>query len=279
MFGLSAAQAAGGLVTLLWGLLCYAPAAAAAASATFDPSAVTAYVNSYRALHGAPKAVYSSEVADAAQAWAARLASSGTLAHSTPAGAYGENLGFTSPLGGGSASAAWHRIIDLWYGEGVRYDYSAPGSALASVGHFTQLVWVASDSIGMGLALDDKDNAYVVMRFKPAGNVLGRFDANVLALRTPFSPSPPLPLPLPHPSYPLLLPSPSPSPQQQPQQQKQQPPSQSPRSPLFREVYAPPRPLALFREVHAPPPRPLALFREVYAPPPRPLALFRERGA
>jgi len=61
--------------------------------------------------------------------------------------------------------------VDMWYNELTNpgYDFAAPGFD-SGTGHFTQVVWVASTSLGCGV----KDG-WVCCRYSPAGNVDGEF--------------------------------------------------------------------------------------------------------
>ena len=51
------------------------------------------------------------------------------------------------------------------------------------VGHFTQLVWKSSTRLGIGKAsgkIGDMFCTWVVGRYSPAGNVIGKFQENVI---------------------------------------------------------------------------------------------------
>ena len=145
-------------------------------------------VNNYRYLNSAPPVVYNNMMDTQTQLWAQHLAETGTLIHSVSSSLYGENLGMIS--GGG-----WENIIKMWYDEVNNYNFSNPGFS-SSTGHFTQLVWVGTTSISMATATS-KGGIFVVMRFFPAGNVLGLFQANVLR---------PLPVQIPVIDKPQLIP-------------------------------------------------------------------------
>jgi len=57
------------------------------------------------------------------------------------------------------------------------------GSSVSGTGHFTQVVWKESRVLGIGRAeveQGDKKCAYIVGRYKPAGNMGGSFKENVL---------------------------------------------------------------------------------------------------
>ena len=62
------------------------------------------------------------------------------------------------------------------------YDFNNGGFS-GGTGHFTQVVWKESIELGMGRAETKKDEmncAYIVGRYKPAGNMGGKFQENVL---------------------------------------------------------------------------------------------------
>lgn len=137
--------------------------------------------NALRARHGAPALAWNTTLAAGAQSWANAC----VFAHSTPNGAYGENLYAASPLPStvnpleSSATAAW-------YNEASVYNYAAPGFSPAT-GHFTQVVWKASRALGCGVtncgARAGILPGYVVCRYAPPGNYIGAFAANVLPPR------------------------------------------------------------------------------------------------
>ena len=148
-------------------------------------------VNGYRAQFGAAPVAYNDTLEASADQWAQHLVAAKALQHDASASARneGENLAFV-PLGTSQGGYAWWAAaIGMWFDEVSQYDFNDPGFKY-STGHFTQLVWKATTSIGFGAAVDVKtDMVYVVMRFYPAGNVLGQFAANV-GRSAPGPPSP-----------------------------------------------------------------------------------------
>jgi len=135
--------------------------------------------NFYRARHNAPRMSLDSSLNAAAQSYAEKLASQGTLVHSSNGD--GENLGIT-------CDNQPEKQTTSWYNENKYYDYyngvSATGDA---TGHFTQVVWKGSTRLGVGKArgwayIKGKwwDNCdFIVARYSPAGNVQGRYQSNV----------------------------------------------------------------------------------------------------
>ena len=70
------------------------------------------------------------------------------------------------------------------YAEIKKYDWKNPGYQ-RGVGHFTQMVWKSSTKLGVGIAFNERSKkTYIVARYSPAGNFLGRFSENVMRLRT-----------------------------------------------------------------------------------------------
>jgi hypothetical protein len=66
------------------------------------------------------------------------------------------------------------------------YSYQQPGSS-EQTGHFTQLVWNATQTVGCGAAQCDTNEIkgwYLVCEYDPPGNVIGAFAGNVSASNT-----------------------------------------------------------------------------------------------
>ena len=146
-------------------------------------------VNGYRAQFGAAPVAYNDTLEASADQWAQRMVAAKALQHDANARARdeGENLAIVSLNdSSGGPYAWWSAAIGAWFDERPRdqyYDFSD------STANFTQLVWKATTSLGLGAAVDAKNMVYAVMRFYPAGNVLGQFAANV-GRSAPGPPSP-----------------------------------------------------------------------------------------
>ena len=71
-----------------------------------------------------------------------------------------------------------------WYNERSEFDYNAPTFSLRT-GHFTQLVWLETDFIGVGRVIKG-GTAYVVVNYDPPGNIIyeGQYEHNVLPRET-----------------------------------------------------------------------------------------------
>ncbi|MEM9772414.1 MAG: CAP family protein [Cyanobacteria bacterium P01_D01_bin.73] len=148
--------------------------------------------NRYRARHGVPALARDPRLERSARTWASKIAKKGKLEHSGAGDRNnaGENLAFFA----NSAPIPWRvaveRAVGNWYNEIGSYNYSRPGFA-AGTGHFTQVVWKNSTSLGCGVAEGEKitrgstqlNTYYVVCHYGPAGNVQGQFPENVLPSR------------------------------------------------------------------------------------------------
>lgn len=125
-----------------------------------------------RAEHCAPPLAWSPELATVAEAWAAELASRGCpLQHSQSP--YGENL-FMATAGSRSPS----EVVDVWVSEREGYRFARGGFSMET-GHFTQVVWAATERVGCA-TLDCDGMDLWVCNYDPPGNVRGEYRENVL---------------------------------------------------------------------------------------------------
>lgn len=147
------------------------PASQAAVMTASDMQAVLDRHNMYRCMHGVPLMVWNTAIAANAQAWAE--ATGGEMVHSSFEArsgvggfwAVGENL-------------AWGVIdagaVDMWYGEIQLSDGGLVADFSPSTGHYTQVVWGESTSLGCGVA-----GWLLVCQYGPTGNVAGSFSSQV----------------------------------------------------------------------------------------------------
>ncbi|XP_061416715.1 uncharacterized protein LOC133347968 [Lethenteron reissneri] len=135
--------------------------------------------NAARARHGAAPLRACAALEREARAWAEHLLERRALKHSDTS--HGENL-YYRPLGAREQGAepGGKEVTEHWYSEVKHYDFSSPGYKPNTV-HFTQLVWRASCTLGVGRACDGR-RLVVVTLYSPAGNQgpQGAFHANVL---------------------------------------------------------------------------------------------------
>ena len=93
--------------------------------------------NFYRSQHNASALAWNDTLAD----YAADYVTGCNFAHT--GGPYGENL----VAGSANATAS----VEVWGNEGKNYDFAA-GQFTEGTGHFTQLVWKATTTVGCGRA-------------------------------------------------------------------------------------------------------------------------------
>lgn len=142
----------------------------------FETDALEAH-NKYRKRHAVSPLELSKDLCDTAQEYADHLAKSNTFEHSGDP-VYGENLYWSW-----SSDPAWvltgDEPVDSWYDEKKGYNYAREPRDSES-GHFTQLVWAKSRYLGVGLTKSSSTGKYfVVMKYDPAGNFLGKYRENV----------------------------------------------------------------------------------------------------
>ena len=114
-----------------------------------------------------------------AQKWADHLLVTGKFEHRKN-GKFGENIWKMCrvPCLEDVPSLQGTRPVDDWYNEVQFYDYNN-GQFSNKTGHFTQLVWVASQKLGLGVARGN-GKTIVVANYDPPGNYPGQFQKNVL---------------------------------------------------------------------------------------------------
>ncbi|XP_048585232.1 cell wall protein PRY3 [Nematostella vectensis] len=135
----------------------------------------TVLTNLYRTMHQVGQIEFDKDLSDAARAWAQKLAQDDDKLTHEPGVKEGENVASVP-----SSNTAIMDAFDAWYDESSKYDY-ANAKFSKETGHFTQLVWKATQKMGIGTAKNAKgDKEYVVARFSPAGNIKGQFADNVL---------------------------------------------------------------------------------------------------
>ena len=133
--------------------------------------------NDYRARHRAPPLKLNKNICNYAQQWANYLASCNRMEHRSK-NAYGENI-YMSWSSNKNATVDGQAPVKSWYDEVKMYSYGRPGFTM-NTGHFTQVVWVSSREMGVGIARSPSGSVYVVANYDPPGNFQGRFNENVL---------------------------------------------------------------------------------------------------
>lgn len=102
-----------------------------------------------RALHQARAVSWNTSIAASAAAYAATC----VYEHDPANNVFGENLyvAYASTL---TVPRALNDSVEAWYSEVAFYNYSNPSvptTAGEQVGHFTQLVWASTTSVGCGI--------------------------------------------------------------------------------------------------------------------------------
>ena len=132
--------------------------------------------NELRLHHNVPCLKWSSALSKDAQAWAEKLSRNDELRHARKEerNFKGENI---------CRMSDHYDVPDavrIWYSEVNSYRYDSPGFS-HDTGHFTQIVWRETSEVGVGTCKSrDGRLTYLVARYHPAGNVLKRFNENVL---------------------------------------------------------------------------------------------------
>ena len=125
--------------------------------------------NKARKEVGTPPLEWSEELAQYAQEWANYISQLGVLKH-REVFTYGENCAMT---GGGN----W-QLVDgakLWYTEKSKYKGQVlTGSNWSIAGHYTQMVWRTSTTVGAGRATNAQGQTYIVANYNPPGNYTGQ---------------------------------------------------------------------------------------------------------
>ena len=127
--------------------------------------------NDARAEVGIAPLIWSTELSKQAQDYARRLAKMGKLVHSKST-SDGENLYWCS----WEADAPFTQASQSWYDEVNVYRYrKCCGPNWIKTGHYTQMIWESTTAVGMGMAVSSNGETYVVARYNPPGNYVGKY--------------------------------------------------------------------------------------------------------
>ncbi len=145
-----------------------------------NTAVVIAAHNKWRAEVGVTETLqYSPSLAASAQAWADNLKKTNQcrMRHSKPNGQYGENLYWASALtwSDGRKDLQYvspDKVVNSWGSEKADYDYASNNCTQGKVcGHYTQVVWRTTTSVGCGMAVcEDNQDQVWVCQYQPAGN-------------------------------------------------------------------------------------------------------------
>ncbi|TQV91944.1 SCP-like extracellular protein [Cordyceps javanica] len=134
-------------------------------------SAVLGTTNAYRREHNASELAWNATLASFAASYLDGRAQQAGCAFEHSGGPYGENIA----IGYGNATAA----VEAWGDERRVYDFADPGFDHAT-GHFTQLVWKATTTVGCERVLCAGDRGwFVACEYWPRGNIQGRYGDEV----------------------------------------------------------------------------------------------------
>nr|ACJ62553.1 pathogenesis-related maize seed protein [Zea mays subsp. parviglumis] len=155
-------------VLLLWLVM----AATTAVHPSYSENSPQDYLtpqNSARAAVGVGPAIWSTKLQQFAEKYAAQRASDCRLQHS--GGPYGENIFW------GSAGFDWKAAdaVRSWVDEKQWYKYATNSCAAGKVcGHYTQVVWRATTSIGCArVVCRDNRGVFIICNYEPRGNIAG----------------------------------------------------------------------------------------------------------
>ena len=129
-------------------------------------SAILNSTNFFRSEQNATAVTYNETLAD----FASNYLDHDDCAFQHSGGPYGENIA----IGCSDASGC----VEAWGDERSGYDYNNPGFS-ETTGHFTQLVWKNTTTVGCGRRLCGNSSWFLVCEYWPRGNVIGEFGDEV----------------------------------------------------------------------------------------------------
>ena len=149
-----------------------------------DPEAIINSHNKLRAEVGIlEKLSYSTELAAKAQAWVDNLKRTNhcQMSHSKTNGQYGENLYWRSAVIWSDGRKELYKtnseqVVENWGNEKIDYNYTSNSCSSNKIcGHYTQIVWRTTNTVGCGMAVcvDSKEQVWAC-QYSPAGNWIGK---------------------------------------------------------------------------------------------------------
>lgn len=139
--------------------------------------------NTYRRRHGVPPLKLDRKLCRYSEEWAKHLAAKNILEH-RPGSNYGENI-YCLYSSDPNFTVNGHTPVDTWYEEVKLHPFGREPSNLKS-GHFSQVIWRASEALGVGVAKNSQGSIYVVANYSPAGNFVGHYIENVPPVKPAF---------------------------------------------------------------------------------------------
>lgn len=131
--------------------------------------------NKARADVGVAPLKWSAKLASFAQLWAEHIASTGCKLKHRPysgewAQKYGENIYYAL-----NKDATAVRASEAWYNEIKEFTYGKlEKNTWAKSGHYTQMIWQTTTTMGMGKATCPGGAAIIVANYDPLGNYMGQ---------------------------------------------------------------------------------------------------------
>ena len=170
--GIGARALIAGLIVPVYGATSVASATAATPTQT-DQAEILEVHNDERAAVGTAPLQWSTSLQDSAQQWADHLAATGSFEHSDSD--LGENLwmGTTGAYSDSEKVGSWAGEKEYFLPDQAYPDVSSTGDP-SDVGHYTQMIWYNTTTVGCGQASDGESD-YLVCHYDPAGNVLGEY--------------------------------------------------------------------------------------------------------
>lgn len=138
--------------------------------------------NDARKEVGVSELSWSNSLAEDALLWAKNLALKDDMYHSSNESrpGQGENLSYSYRSSNGNptfSETPGKDASSAWYNEIKDYTYAEIGSsknANVVIGHYTQMIWNTTTEVGMARAVSTSGSVYVVARYSPQGNWIGR---------------------------------------------------------------------------------------------------------
>ena len=132
--------------------------------------------NKARADVGSPPLTWSVKLSEYAQAWANHLANDGcNMEHRPRSGEWTQEYGENIYWGSGFVATAL-TASESWYAEIKDYKHAVRGNDnWHGTGHYTQMVWKTSTSVGFGVVKCADGAMIVVANYDPAGNYMGEW--------------------------------------------------------------------------------------------------------
>ncbi|XP_055845015.1 Golgi-associated plant pathogenesis-related protein 1-like [Episyrphus balteatus] len=128
--------------------------------------------NRFRALHGVPMVTLNVNLSAYATEWARILADRNSVLIYRNEQLYGENLFVAREY-----NVDARTVVKSWYDEIKSYNFDRP-EKVHGVDQFTQVVWMKTREIGVGIEKRGQ-NTWVVVNYDPKGNIPKNFEINV----------------------------------------------------------------------------------------------------